>query len=519
MQNTGHTWRATMLAAFIGLLFAGCSDPKQESSLALRQAVDKAQRSTQRALALMANPYYVDTSTGELSPLDTLIASAGNAASAPADRIDVRPITEPNPRALKELQDAQTELGLVISANSANAGATELSLAQATMASILKIQSQYFADMALHQRQAIRPALDAVRRHLITAAAATSAVKLHDALLKNSTSQIEELLSQSDVQLKEIQDQLTELEKEIAAARPAAQELATKIAQDQRKAGEMERQIKQEGGRNVIERFEPVLELRKQIDAGVLELQSAETSINEKLGTQMVLQTQQTILKTNLETVRATINSRKTTAVSTTKGRETADAQLKAQLAAVPPAAKIAVDAANASQDNLKLALSKQADALKEIAKAITATTSCQLLAEQGAMQMDLASLSLETGSTAAAIDSQLLLIANQWRELNGSDQLPTQNKLENDTLKADAVENFRAAASTYEKAIRAVTNGDLKWVYEGSAAAAYLALAEASPEDRASASSTAATLVEHAKNGRENSPHLNNVVKLAPAK
>jgi hypothetical protein len=211
---------------------------------------------------------------------------------------------------------------------------------------------------------------------------------------------------------------------------------------------------------------------------------------------------------------------------STNDGRKTAQQALQKAREAMMPLVQQMVDSFTASQDDSKKALSLISDGLRQMTQvaALQSGQTAHTLAEQGAMKMDLGNLNLQAKANAELFTTGLNQLNLSWTKIGGDKQLPAPaNKIDVELYQSAAVTAFKEAADSYEKSIAslpATTSlaNNVRWAYQGSAASAYLALANASPKnsnEANEANSKASALKEKAKMGSEASLYMNNVNKL----
>jgi len=532
VQNIRFLSVRVALAFAAALVIAGCSSVKQQNNENVREAVDKAQRLAQRGFVLMANPHYVDTKTGQAAPLQDALPGSDKAKEAvdkkagleqEASRLELPGLDEVNPDALKSLDEAQKVLETALTDNG-QADEAEKAMAKSWLSHILKLKGEYNWHRAASEYRKVAPALEQVDHQLMIARIQASTIKMLDSLLSMGTKQVEDMATSSKAAEKDLAQKGEELSKQIADLKSKTQELTAAVESERTKSSQIERDCREVADSKAVEMFDQAMAVRDETDKKAGELQDLEFKLEGKQDELKANELSLGLVRAQVAAADQALKGRQGMVGSTTDGRKNAEEGLKKAREATVAAMTQAIAAFTASQQSQVKAISLTSDAIKQLSQA-TSQESLKLhaLSQQGAMGLDLGSLNMEVRAGASRIIAQLQQLDQAWKDLGGAGELPAAPKVAPEDYRVAAVTAFKDATVVCEKAISALGRtpeaNNIRWVYQGSAVAAYRALARVSPEDRAEATSKADALQENAKAQREASPYLENVTKLSDAK
>ncbi len=233
--NVRNAKNLLMLTALAMLLLGptGCSSTKTQHSEGLRQAVAKSQSLAQRALALLANPYYslekdpnqvtplkdrlpggkeaVDayySETGKDGPnkhvrMEDIAAKAISASQAAA--LNVGTADAVHPETIKDLETARVTLEAAVAANS-EAGDEEKTLAKTTLANLSKLQAMYYASLAQVESHKLDPLVQKINGYLMFARTQAQTIAVFDKIANMGADEVNKFFDEAAALQKKFAD-------------------------------------------------------------------------------------------------------------------------------------------------------------------------------------------------------------------------------------------------------------------------------------------------------------------------
>ena len=539
MRNTG-TFLKLLAVVFLAGGLVSCSSPKNQGSKNLSGAVDKAQRLCQRAIALMANPYYVQKSTGQATPIPKRLAGGAhepvepfmkNADEAIARHIglekesgdlEVGSMDAVHPEAIKDLETARSELDAALKAD-ADAGEAEKALAKSTQANILKIEAQYYWALAQAQSRKIDPAMELAQHQLGQAQMYAQTINAAEKIVAMGAKDLQKLCDDAAGNLAKLNQEGAAKKTQIAALTTQIDGLTATTSKQQTDTAALERDARDVVGDEALKIADKIAALRQDMCAKVAQMQDLELQRQQLQDDVKVLDVRTACIQAEVKAAGQSLAAKKSMVDSTEKIVTGAQDGLNKAREAAMPAIKAACDAYTAWQDNAK----KVSTYLSLALTALGSPQDSHGLAEQGAMQMDLGALNVEIGQGATRMKQQRQNLEGLWSQkagdstIGGGKELPAAPKDDAETYVKPASKAFNDAAAAYKSATMKLPREGLKdqqghnvieWVYQASEAKAWRALAAASADEAADATLKAENLEKLAKEGRENSPYLKNV-------
>jgi predicted nucleic acid-binding Zn-ribbon protein len=528
-----ETFLKLLAVAFFAGGLVSCSSPKNQSSEHLAQAIDKAQRLSQRAVALMANPYYTQKSTHLATPIPKRLAGGAiepfmkSADEAVATRIglekessdlDVGRIDAVHPEAIKILEAAGKELEIALK-DDLEAGEAEKTLAKSTQANILKLQAQYYWALAMAEDRKIDPAMEIANHQLDLAQINAESINAVEKVVTMGAKDVQKLSDEATADLAKLNKESTDKKAQIDALTSQIGELTATTAKQQTDMAAMERDSREIVGEESLKLSDKITVLRQDMNAKMGQMQGLEIQRSQLQDEMKVLGVRIATTQAEVTAVGQSLQAKKGVVDSTEKSVTQAQENLKKAREAALPALKDAFSAYAAWQED-----AKKVSTLLTLALGAGAgnTRDAHALAEQGAMSMDLGAVNVELGQGAARMKQTRQELEGTWSQkvsgstIGGGAELPPVPKDEAEVFLKAAADAFKKAATAYNSAVRALPNGaisqNILWVYQASEAKAWRALAAVSADDATVAIPNAQRLEVTAKEGRENSPYLKNV-------
>lgn len=531
MRNTG-TFLKLLAAAFLVGGLVSCSSPKTQSNKHLTEAVDKAQRLSQRAIALMANPYYTQKSTGLATPaikrpagtqVGPFIKSADDALThrsgleKESSDLDVGGIDAVHPEAIKDLESARKELEDAFKADT-EAGDAEKALAKSTQANILKVEAQYYWALALGQRRKLDPAMQVVKAQLDHALLYAQSVNAAQKVVTIGAVDLQKAYDEESGTLAALNKDSATKKEQIAGITTQIDELTAATAKQQTESAALERDYREAVREKALEICDKIANLRLDTCAKGTQMKALESQRLQLQDQVKVLDVQIASAQAQTQAAGDALQAKKTMVDSTGKTAAQAQEAMKKAITAAMPAVKEAFDAYAAWEENAKKVSSYLALALGIPQNPRDAHS----MAEQGAMQMDLGAVNVELAVGAARMKQQRQDLEAIWNQkagsatIGGGAELPAVSNDEAEVYQKAAADAFKKARDSYDAATKDLTGSPLSqniaWVYQASEAKAWRSLAAVSPDDAGTAIPSAERLEGLAKAGQENSPYLKNV-------
>lgn len=516
MQNKiTRTVLPLIVAGLLGVL--GCSNGKsRQAGENLLDATAQAQRHTNAALALMANPYYRDKKTGTNAPLDQLIAKDPNALKRDelAARLEIMPLDEVNPDALKSLDAAQKILTEALRDNNEPGAEKARAVAAAQLAAVMKLKGEYYRSGFFKAAKESAASMRNIQLSLQRALYSRNQAKAYTGMADMGKTKLDELVDATTAQKTEAQEALDGVETDLTKANEAKTALE---GENEKVKAARSNLIIESGaatGPVAMEKTQEIGTLGDTIDQNDRKLQEIEQTIDGLNAQKRQITLQINALDERLEMARkvrdtagdasATVESMKTAA---DKQAQASMTQVAATMDTLRKQHDLAIGQCTKAEEAYDQALKASADSTR--AESTSAT-----LAEQASMNLDLGLIYRERVVYLASVQAGMDRMSALCKEI-GADA-PEAIKVEGqEKAQTDSIVKFTAAKDTYGRAIAQLPGEQyqMKWAYQGSQAAAYLALAKYGKDDKAL--TEANRLFEEARKGRENSPHLENVTEL----
>jgi hypothetical protein len=531
VRNIGTVLKLLAAAFLVGGLVS-CSSPKTQNSKHLTEAIDKAQRLSQRAIALMANPYYTQKSTGVATPFikrpagsqvgpflkiaDEAVTHRSGLEKESTD-MEIGGIDAVHPEAIKDLEFARTDLEKAINAD-AEADVSVMALAKSTQANILKVEAQYYWAMALTQNDKVSPAMETAKHQLDLAQACAKSIDAAEKVVALDAKDTQKFFDEETGVLAALNKEIATKKEQIAAITAQIQELLATTAKQQTETATLEAEAREAFGDKALEITDKIAALRQDACAKTTQMKDLELQRQQLRDRVAVLtvqiattQVQVTIAQDAVQAKKGVMDSNEKTA------HQAQDGLTKAREAALP-ALKDAFAAYAAWEENAK----KVSTYLDLALKTPGNPRDAHAMAEQGAMEMDLGAVNAELGAGAARMKQQRQELERIWNQkagtsmIGGGAELPAVSGGEAEGYLKAAADAFKKARDAYNSATRDLPNGllgqNIAWVYQASEAKAWRSLAAVSADDAGTAIPSAERLEGLAKEGRENSPYLKNV-------
>ena len=531
VRNIGTVLKL-LAVAFVAGGLVSCSSPKNQSSEHLAQAIDKAQRLSQRAIALMANPYYTQKSTHLATPIPKRLAggqiepfmkSADEAMTRhvglekESGDLDVGSIDAVHPEAIKFLETAAKELDTALKED-LEAGEAEKALAKSTQGNILKLQAQYYWGLAMAQNRKIDPAVEIANHQMDQALIYADSINAAEKVVAMGATGVQKLFNEASADLAKLNADGAAKKGQIDGLTAQITELTATTAKQQTDMAAMERDSREIVGDESLKISDKITALRQDMNAKMAQMQAQEIQRGQLQDEVKVLNVRIAAVQAEVKAAGQSLEAKKGLVDTTVKGVTQAQDGLKKAREAALPALKDAFAAYAGWQENAK----KVSSLLTLAAGAAGNSRDAHVLAEQGAIDMDLGAVNVELGEGATRMKQTRQELEGIWNQkvgsstIGGGAEFPAVSKDEAEGYLKAAAEAFKKAATAYGSATRALPNGSLSqnilWVYQASEAKAWRALAAVSADDAAVAIPNAQKLELTAKEGRENSPYLKNV-------
>lgn len=511
MQNGNGFLGVLFLTAAIGISsLTGCSDKARSSGEKLLAAATAAQKQCLKALATLGNPYFRDAKTGKLSPLPVQELPNMKAPDAELDRIQLVSANDVNSETLAILAQAQQSLEAALAEN-ADATAADKAVATAVLANILRAQGEYYSATFIRDAAKADQTLEVIRQASRQAQAQTVMVQFYDTLLKSTPKEMEEAQARLAEDKQKLDASVKELDEKIAQSTTQRDALALEAEKANGESTSLMTESSSASDGSAVRKFERAVHLRQEATEKLLKVQAIEAEMEVwkaiKAGHQGALE----ILSAKADAAAKAIADRNQMLASAGEFHQAAEAAAKATTDQL----KAALNQLNKSGDlkNAQAAadqgVAAYAKANKKFAEAgRLGSRDSQLSAQQGGASMDGGNLSLQYRAFA--------MHAQEVFKALPEGAAPDVKLPDPDALLKNAVASFKSATVEFHQALTANRANDIRWIYQASEGAAWLALANASEADRAEASKNAVELLAQARERKENSPYLKEVNKLS---
>lgn len=499
------------------LMLCGCSDSKsRQASKGLQEAVAKANRLSERAVALMTETTY--EAGGQTNPLGSVVK---------AEDVRVAPAMAPNPKALDALQEAHSLLSGALSKNT-DADPQTQSVANTMMGRIESLLGDYHSGSAVAQIQQAMLSVDGSVALLDRVRSQADVVARYDIYLagskpasgqdNDSAKRIQALVATVQAEIESLTTAKATAQTAVEAAGGQIKQAQEDISAQQTKLDQWREKPEAAGGEEIVA---AMVEKMTALGTAQAELVLQQRKLEEANVRLAALQ--QLLGAVTGEPAAATMPA-ETTLNQMLKGIEARNAkaaQDRAAAAAVlDKAKKDMTDATGAMLAAVKGAGEKISQAKKNYDAAVTALSKAkasndvQVFTSLASAHDGIARLSL----MEARMDQGVADLVSHAAKLNVSSlQIEELGKL------ANAPELYEVAATQFQKSAEAVTQAagkvdeKLKWAYQGRAAGAWLAVVQLSPQGqrRDLAEKNATSLLATALKDKQHSPYLASVAAL----
>ncbi len=531
MRNIGTVLKLLAAAFLVGGLVS-CSSPKDQSTKHLTEAIDKAQRMTQRAVALMANPFYTQKSTGVATPFikrpagsqvgpffkiaDDAVTHRSGLEKESAD-MQIGSIDSVHPEAIKDLETARKDLDEAIKADGA-AGEAEMALAKSTQADILNVEAQYYWGLALAQSDKIAPAMEIAKHQLDLAQVCAQSINAAQRFVTLDAKDVQKFFDEATGALAALTKESTTKKGQIAATTAQIQELLATTAKQQTDTALLEADARQAFGDNALAITDKIAALRQAIGAKTTEMKGLELQRQQLRDQVAVLTVQISTTQAQVQVAQDALQAKKGVMDSNDKTMH----QAQDSLAKARDAALLALKDAFAAYAGWEENAKKVSNYLDLAVKSPGNPRDPHALAELGARGMDLGAVNAELAAGAARMKQQRQELESIWNQkagtamIGGGTELPAVSSGEAEGYLKAAADAFKKARDAYDSATKVLPSTpvgqNIAWVYQASEAKAWRSLAAISPDDAGTAIPAAQRLETLAKEGRENSPYIKNV-------
>ncbi len=515
------------------LIPAGCSDAKaRESARKLLDAVDVARRLCAKAISQMStSPIKAD---GQYLPLDRVVRGEPAIALSPPLAV--------NPEAWASLQAAEKGLAAAMRDYAADAGADTEALANTAMGDILMLKAEYKLAASAADRRDARDSLTLGLKAASMVHLYAGLVRYHEQLGTLSDKDVLAMQSAAQQDASQTQSEIAAIQQEIASLTGQITTLQSANDQMLPKVRDLRLDAQRAGGQKGLPLLDQALRMEEQINANVSAMAAHENALELR---QTALADKQLAL--------ADAQGRGSVAeaaVEARKGLAESDKQVLGELKASQAKAKTDAQEYASRLSRLCGALteaeSEALDACQAAAKRFMAVKRAE--ARDGAVTARAADAywaAAELHSQSLQLRARNLQFAEQlawaWSDREGSPRangadapaangegviapapdiaqaIPFARGLlayapNPESIYKQAVEAYQQAADLYASAAR-MTDPQLRWAYQGQAAAAYIALYNLTGGDEPLAEARAT--LDSALEGKRNAEYLRPVVAL----
>jgi hypothetical protein len=530
-KATGRTVRAAACVAIVVACLGGCSDPKRTAEQKVLQEVDAAHRLTAKAVGLMAGAAFkVD---GEFAP--PLRPRLG----AP-EVTDIQPAAVPHPQAWEDLETAERRLSGVLQEYGQAAGDDSQALAYAALGQVLIAKGRYQDFSADAARDEAAQAIVQGERGCLTVKAWAGLLDRIERPGSDVEAEAQRMLTSARSDIENLKARIAKAAEEIGAIRNTIRSLQARNEEMIPKVRNLRVDIQLASGQKGMELTDQVLKLDKEINenaSGIAKLESdldlRESGLKELEEAQTEAETRASVASSIIEGGKASSTRRAGEQAAVQKALDHAKAEARRAAERVAQACRAVAKAEDVAADAFDLAAKK----LERAARLQDRSGRGAALGEQADAFWTLANLQARRLQLRARCVRLVEHLSAAWapdqpalKEAGEASTLPAKGSVKPKLLVPDfakpileylyeaeqvrkaAVENYERAAELYSQAADSVAP-QVRWLYQGHQAAAYLALHQLT--NRHDVLTKAMATLEEALKDKRESPYLAYLVAL----
>lgn len=504
-----------ILTILTGALATGCSESdSRQASETLSQAVTEAQTLLNKGVALLASPpYRID---GQRTPLTR--------PAAPAEDVKIDPLPDRpvNPAALDTLDDARSRLAAAINDNAA-APERVRAIARQTLGEIEAVIARYHQKIVDAAERDMGRLIERAQGDIGVMGVQARLLEQYDTLIAAPPEAANDLLGRARQRRDELAGQIEARQQrieELTEQRDALVDRSNELAQ---KTSEMKTESRFVTGREGLAMLEKALETQSQINDILSQIADREYTIESlrievnslqvaKSQAEALLQTAQSMVGQHDEFVERLTAQREQLAAGMAETRKDLETALSELASTIGSAAEQAAGARSSYDDS-----TKDLEAAQDLwpdpePSAVAGSATADVL-------LTLANFNAGALTTQKRLSALQASLTSLWETLPGAGDLPPGADAlgtyadDPQQLRDTAADQYTRAAELYEQVQRRVDR-DVRWVYQGQQAAAWVGLYGLTGDAEARSKARAA-LDEALSGDQADSPYLEPVREL----